>query len=143
MAAFPGRQRVGVQREIPVLDGDGNPVLSEFGEPSTTTLTVWVDGALFEVPSPPDEQQDMTVTTSETAWAMLPVSGDGVVPAVDDSGNPDPLPFPAPDGSPSISSSAWLVHDGLRYAMRGDAVLERDLRGRPVYVFCRCERERG
>lgn len=143
MAAFPGRQRVGIRRDVPVLDGDGKPVLSEFGEPQTTTVTVWVEGCLFEVPSAPDEQQDMTVTTSEIGWALIPVNGDAVIPAVDGTGEPDPMPFLDVAGSPSITSSAWLIHDGLRYAMRGDAVLERDLRGRPDHVFCRCERERG
>ncbi len=143
MGAFPGRQRVGVLREIPVLDGDGNPVLSEFGEPSTTAVTSWVDGALFEVPSPPDEQQGVAVTTSEVGWALLPINGDAIIPAVDDTGSPAPIPFFDSVGGPSISSSAWLVHDGQRYAMRGDAVLERDLRGRLDHVFCRCERERG
>ena len=143
MAAFPGRQRVGVQREVAVLDGDGNPVLSEFGEPQTTAVTLWVDGCLFEVPHPPEEQQDMTVTTSEIGWALLPVTGDGVIPAADDTGMPVALPFLDITGAVAIPSSAWLIHDGLRYAMRGDAVLERDLRGRPDHVFCRCERERG
>lgn len=143
MGAFPGRQQVGVQREVAVLDGDGNPVLSEFGEPQTTAVTLWVDGCLFEVPSAPEEQQDMTVTTSEVAWALLPVDGDAFIPAVDDTGIPVPIPFMAAAGTPSVTSSDWLLHDGLRYAMRGDAVLERDLRGRPDHVFCRCERERG
>lgn len=143
MGAFPGRQRVGIQRQVAVLDGDGNPVLSEFGEPQTAAVTVWVDGCLFEVPSAPDEQQDVTVTTSEIGWALLPVDGDGIIPAVDDTAAPVVLPFLDAGGSPAIGSSSWLIHDGLRYAMRGDAVLERDLRGRPDHVFCRCERERG
>ena len=143
MGAFPGRQRVGIQREVAVLDGGGKPVLSEFGEPQTTTIMSWVDGCLFEVPRWPEEQQDMTVTTSEMAWALIPVNGDAVIPAVSDSGSPDPMPFFSGPGAPSITSSAWLIHDGLRYAMRGDSVLERDLRGRPDHVFCSCERERG
>lgn len=143
MGAFPGRQRVGIRRDVPVLDGDGHPILSEFGEPQTTTATSWVDGCLFEVPRPPEEIQDMTVTTSEVAWALIPVTTDAVILAVDDAGNPDPIPFLDDVGSPSVSSSAWLINDGLRYAMRGDAVLERDMRGRPDHVFCRCERERG
>jgi hypothetical protein len=83
------------------------------------------------------------VTTSEIGWALLPINGDAVIPAVDDTGNADPIAFFDTAGAPAISSSAWLIHDGLRYAMRGDAVLERDLRGRPVYVFAHCERQRG
>ena len=143
MGAYPGRQRVGIQRDVPIVDSDGHPVLSEFGEPQTTTATVWVDGCLFEVPHPPEEQQDMVVTTSEIGWALFPVSGDAVIPAVTGTGSPSPMPFLDASGSPSIDSSAWLIHDGQRYAMRGDAVLERDLRSRPHHVFCRCERERG
>ena len=141
MAAFPGRQRVAIQRDVAVLDGSGKPVLSEFGEPQTTTVTSWVDGCLFEVPRWPEEQQGMAVTTSEIAWALIPVNSDGIIPAVNDAG-PNPMPFLDSTGSPSVNSSAWLIHDGLRYAMRGDSVLERDLRGRPDHVFCSCERQR-
>lgn len=132
-----GGQRVGIERDVPVISG-GQPVLSEFGEPHTTTTTVWVDGCLFEIPQAPDEQQGDTVTTSEVGWAMLPVSADGVIPAT-----PNTIQFLTPAGEPAIGSSARLIHDGLRYQMRGDAVLERDLRGAPDHVFCRCERERG
>lgn len=144
MGVYPlGAQRVGVELDVPVLDGGGNPVLSEFGQPQTTTTTVWVDGCLFEAPQAPDEQQGDTVTTSEVAWALLPVGSDGTIPAVTAAGSPAPIPFLDAAGAPSISSSARLRHDGLLYAMRGDAVLERDLRGRPDHVFCRCERQRG
>ena len=139
MGVYPiGFQRVGIEREVPVLDGDGNPELSEFGEPQTMPAVSWVDGCLFEVPQAPDEQDGATVTTSETGWALLPVSADAVIPA-----SPAPIRFFNADGNPAISSSDRLIHDGLRYVMRGDAVLERDLRGRPDHVFCRCERERG
>lgn len=133
-----GSQRVGIERELPALDDDGHPVLSEFGEPQTVAVVSWVDGCLFEVPQAPDEQQGATVTTSETGWAILPVGADAVIPA-----SPAPIPFFGADGNPAVSSSDRLIHDGLRYVMRGDAVLERDLRGRPDHVFCRCERERG
>lgn len=138
MGRFPGRQRVGIEFDMAALDGDGEPILSEFGEPQTVTSTRWVDGCLFEVPSPPDEQQGQTVTTAEIGWAILPVSSDGVIPTTY-----GPLPFLDADGNPSISSSERLIHQGLRYAMRGDAVMEYDLRGRPDHIFCRCERQRG
>jgi hypothetical protein len=131
MGVYPlGSQRVGIERDTPT------GVTSEFGEPQTTTTVVWVDGCLFEVPQAPEEQQGITVTTSEVGWAILPVNGDAVIPAT------PPIPFFTVDGT-SIDSSARLIHDGLRYVLRGDAVLERDLRGRPAHVFCRCERERG
>lgn len=137
---FPiGNQRVGVQRDLPVLDDDNQPTYTEFGEPIVTTQTVWVDNALFEIQSP-SEQQNLTVTTSEVAWAFLPISG-GVIPAVDDAGAPAPISCPT--GAQAIPSSASLVHNGLVYVMRGDAVLEQDIHSRPDHVFCICEREAG
>lgn len=134
MATFPiGDQRVGIERET--VTG-----YSDYGEPITEPVTVWVDSACFEIQTP-TEQQNLTVTTSEIAWSMLPVA-DGIVPAVDDDDEPAPIQF-IDDGEVAISSSAWLWHNGLRYAMRGDAVLERDIRGRDDHVFCVCEREQG
>ena len=68
---FPiGNQRVGIKRDLPVLDDDDQPTYTEFGEPIVTTQTVWVDAACFEIQSP-SEQQNLTVTTSEVAWAFL------------------------------------------------------------------------
>lgn len=134
MATYPiGDQRVGVERET--VTG-----YSDYSEPITESVTVWVDNACFEIQTP-TEQQNLTVTTSEIAWAMLPVA-DGIVPAVDDADEPAPIVF-IDDGKVAISSSAWLWHNGLRYAMRGDAVLERDIRGRDDHVFCVCEREQS
>lgn len=134
MGVFPiGDQRVGIERET--VTG-----YSDYGEPITESVTVWVDNACFEIQTP-TEQQNMTVTTSEIAWAMLPVA-DGIVPAVDENDAPAPIQF-IDDGKVTISSSAWLWHNGLRYAMRGDSVLERDIRGRDDHVFCVCEREQS
>lgn len=141
MGTFPiGDQRVGVERET--VTG-----YTDFGEPIAESTTVWVDNACFEIQTP-TEQQNLTVTTSEIAWAMLPVA-DGVVPAVDSDGGPAPIAVfisnPGGDdgGKPTINANAWLWHNGLRYAMRGDAVLEQDIRGRQDHVFCVCEREQG
>ena len=53
------------------------------------------------------------------------------------------LIFEDDDGKVAINANGWLHHNGLRYAMRGDAVLEQDLRGRDDHVFCICEREQG
>ncbi|HOW92892.1 MAG TPA: hypothetical protein PLF91_00175 [Mycolicibacterium fallax] len=138
-----GGQRLGIERDIPVLDDEEHPVFSEFGQPLTAPVLVWVDGCLFEVPQAPDEQQGTTVTTSEVGWAVIPIGVDAVVAAVDADGDPAPIAFFDGSGNPAISSSARIRHNGLVYAMRGDAVLERDMRGRPDHVFCRCERERG
>lgn len=150
MSVFPiGDQRVGVERQTVTGYGDYNI-------PITEAVIVWVDNACFEIQTP-SEQQNMTVTTSEIAWAMLPVA-DGTVPAVDDNGDDASFPFfvdadspaapffidnPDENGKPTISSGAWLWHNGLRYAMRGDAVLEQDIRGRQDHVFAVCEREQG
>lgn len=141
MGVFPiGDQRVGVEFASPVLDEDDNPVYTEYGEPVVETRIVWVDNACFEIQTP-TEQQNMTVTTSEIAWALLPVNSDGQIPAVDDDGEPAPVDFFDEDGNVTISSALWLHHNGLRYAMRSDAVLEQDIRGRNDHVFCICERE--
>jgi hypothetical protein len=129
-----GNQRVGIERETVTGYGD-------YGEPITEPVIVWVDKACFEIQTP-SEQQNLTVTTSEIAWAMLPLA-DGAVPAVDDDDDPAPVQFFDTDGKPTISASLWLHHNGLRYAMRGDAVLEQDIRGRQDHVFCVCEREQG
>lgn len=135
MSIFPlGGQRVGIERQT--VTG-----YTEYNEPITTPVTVWADRCCFEIQTP-SEQQNLTVTTSEIAWAVLPIA-DGTVPAVDDDGSPAPIQFFDDDGKPTISSSAWLWHNGLRYAMRGDAVLEQDIRGRQGHVFCVCEREQG
>ncbi len=134
MGVYPiGNQRVGIERETVTS-------YTDLGEPITTASTVWVDNACFEIQTP-TEQENQTVTTSEIAWAILPVA-DGIVPAVDDDGNPAPIQL-VEDGKVAISSSAWLRHNGLRYAMRGDAVLEQDIRGRDDHVFAICEREQG
>jgi len=128
-----GNQRVGVERETVTGYGD-------YGDPITESVTVWVDNACFEVQTP-TEQQNLTVTTSEVAWAMLPIA-DSAIPAVNDQGQDAALPF-LTSGKPTINANSWLWHNGLRYAMRGDSVLEQDIRGRQDHVFCICEREQG
>lgn len=142
MGIYPiGDQRVGIELDVPDLDDDGNPVVDEYGEPQITHATFWVDNACFEIQTP-SEQQNLTVTTSEIGWAMLPVA-DGIVPAMDDDDQPAPVQFFDENGKHVISSSVHLMHNGLRYAMRGDAVLEQDIRGRQDHVFCVSEREQG
>lgn len=138
---FPiGGQRVGIVTDVAVLDG-GQPVVSEFMEPQTTPVTVWVDGCLFEIQTDVMrpallEQQGETVTTKEFAWAFMPVVN-GNVPAVDSGGSPTPI------AASAITSSMSLRHNGRTYVMRGDAVLERDIRGRENHVFCVCEHQEG
>lgn len=143
MAVYPiGDQRVGIERET--VTGH-----TDFGEPIVEPVTVWVDNACFEIQTP-TEQQNLTVTTSEIAWAMLPVA-DSTIPAVDDDGEDASIPLfyegQDDNGDPvtkvSVNANAWLHHNGLRYAMRGDAVLEQDIRGRQDHVFCICERQQG
>lgn len=135
MGVFPiGDQRVGLKFET--VTG-----YTDLNEPITTAVIRWVAGACFEIQTP-SEQQNLTVTTSEIGWAHLPVA-DGTVPAVDDDGAPAPVQFFDENGKHTISSSIRLVHNGLIYVMRGDAVLEQDIRGRQDHVFCVCEREEG
>lgn len=135
MGIYPiGNQRVGIRFDT--VTG-----YTDLNEPITETVTRWVYNACFEIQTP-SEQENMTVTTSEIGWAMLPVAG-GIVPAVDDAGDPASVQFFDSGGKPTISSSVRLVHNGLVYVMRGDAVLEQDIRGRQDHVFCLCEREQG
>ncbi|MCG7596356.1 hypothetical protein [Mycobacterium sp. PSTR-4-N] len=125
-----------------MLDDDGQPVFTDYGEPITDNVTLWVDRACFEIQTP-TELQDLTVTTSEIAWAMLPIA-DGMIPAVDDDDTEAPIAFRNEiTGLPTINANAWLRHNGLRYTMRGDSVLEQDIRGREDHVFAVCERQQG
>lgn len=150
MGLFPiGDQRVGIVTAVPVLDDDDNPVVTEFMEPVTTEVVAWIDNSLFEIQTP-TEQQGLTVTTSEVAWAFLPIAN-GVLPAVDDDGEPVPITIRDEDGNLIVdddgnvvlNSGKSLRHNGLTYVARGDAVLEQDIRGREHHVFWACERERG
>ena len=138
---FPiGHQRVGIVTVVPVLDVDGNPVYDEAMVPETTDAVVWVDGCLFEIQTMPTgvgqfEQQDVTTTTSETAFCFMP-SVDGNVATVDDDDEPGVMAFTA-------ITSALRLRDfatGRDYAMRGDAVFEV---GKLPHVFARCERQTG
>ena len=122
---FPiGHQRVGIVTDVPVLDGGGNPVVDEAMVPETTDAVVWVDGCLFEVQVlgvAQIEQQDVTTTTNEIAWCHMPVTAD----------------------TRAITSAMRLRHVNLTYEMRGDAVVEVDIRGRDHHVFALCERQTG
>lgn len=136
---FPiGDQRVGIILDAAVLNGDDEPTFDELGAPVVTSSTVWVDRALFEEQTP-TENTDMITTTGIKAFAILPVAADQTIPAIDDDDNPVSLPF-ITDGRVTVNANARLTHNGLSYQMRGDAVLEQDLRGRPNHVFCLCER---
>lgn len=114
---FPiGRQRVGIVTET------ASGVVSELMEPVTTESVVWVDGCLFEsLTRKVAEDQSSTVTTSEPAWVVMPVT----------------------TATKAITSSMVLRHNNRDYVMRGDAVLEFDIHGVPQYVFCHCERQTG
>lgn len=134
-----GGQRVGIVRDVPVLDGQGNPVLDEYRKPVTTEQVVWVSNCLFEVQSTSKDDQAITTTTREQAWCFMPVV-DGHVPAVDDAGDAAPV---AVNDLNEFKSSARISHLGRPYEMTGDAVLESDLDGREDHVFCICERRLG
>jgi hypothetical protein len=130
MAIFPiGGQRVGIVTDVPT------GAVSEFMEPVTTEVVVWWDGCVFEMQSV-SEQQAGATTTSEIAVVVGPCAGDKIH-AVDDNG--DPAPMLVAD----LKSDRKLRHDGRTYVMRGDAVLQKDIRGRADHVECRCEHEEG
>lgn len=131
-----GGQRVGIVRDVPILDGNGDPVLDEFMVPQTTELTVWVDNCLFETVSTAEDSTAITTTTREQAWCFMPVSG-GQVPAVDDAEELAPI---AVDDFTSVTR---VTERGRAFQMIGPAVLEIDLDGREDHVFCLCERRLG
>lgn len=138
---LPGSQRVGIVRQAPVLDGVGQPVLTDLYEPKTTDLVVWVDNASFELENQTSattsEQQTVTeTTTSNIAWVFLPVA-DGLVPAVDDSETA------APVAVDDITSTAAIRYRNRDYQLRGDAQLMEDYDGVEDHVFCLCERQTG
>ncbi|RFZ11186.1 hypothetical protein DSM43518_02026 [Mycobacterium marinum] len=134
-----GNERVGIVTDVQDQVG-GQPVVSALGQPQTTEVVVWVDGCSFEALVSAStkvgafEQQGMTVTTSEPAWAFFPVV-DGVISGVDDDDQPTTVAWSA------LKSDHRLRHNGLTYVLRGDAVLETDIRGAENHVFCACERE--
>lgn len=141
MAVFPiGGQRVGILTEVQRLDNDGNPVVTEFMEPVTDEITVWWDGCVFEVqtmaasPHRREVQTVEAITTSEVAVVCGPVVG-AQIPAVDNNGNPAWLAVS------DLTQDRILTNDGRRYVMRGDAVLHKDLRGRPDHAECMCEHQ--
>jgi hypothetical protein len=131
-----GGQRIGIVWDVPVLDGQGNPVLDEYRKPQVTERVVWADNCLFEVQSTAEDNQAITTTTSEQAWAFLPVI-DGHIPAVGGGG------AAAPVAVADIGSAHHIRHLGRDHDMVGDAVLEFDLDGREGHVFCICQRRIG
>lgn len=131
-----GGQRLGIVWDAPVLDGQGQPVLDEYRKPVTTERVVWVDNCLFEVQSTTEDNQAITTTTSEQAWAFLPVI-DGNIPAVDAGGAAVPIAVA------DVGSAHRIRHLGRDHGLVGDAVLEFDLDGREDHVFCICARRVG
>jgi hypothetical protein len=117
---FPiGNQRVGIVTEVP--SGAVDELMAPVGP---TENVVWIDGCEFEVQVRGValvEQQSDTTTTNEIAWCHLPVT----------------------DDTRAIRSDAKLRHANLTYEMRGDAVVEIDIRGREHHVFALCERQTG
>lgn len=115
-----GNQRVGI---VTAVVGTGTTELFETAV--TGEAVVWVDGCQFEVQVRGIhlvEQQDIeTTTTNEIAWCHMPVTND----------------------TRAITSTMKLRHAGLTYLMRGDAVIEVDIKGREDHVFALCERQVG
>lgn len=129
MPELPGNDTVGIVKRVPVLDGGGNPVLSDVGEPQTTEQVTVKTGCLFEVYVPGSANQVEEVTTLGTtdkhfAWVFLPVDDDTAAIAAADL-----LRYPYP------GDQDW--------EMRGDAVVEKDLWGSPDHVFAACEKQQG
>lgn len=137
----PGSQRVGIVRTVAVLDADGRSVLTDMREPETTEVVVWVDGSSFELqnqtsPTASEQQSATETTTSNVAWAFLPVLN-GHVPALGDDDQPVLIPVD------DITSDVALRYRGADYAMRGDAQLMEDYDGLENHVFCLAEKQTG
>lgn len=132
-----GRQTVGIVTEVPT-------VVTEFMEPAEPTESVaWVHNCLFEVqesarPKTAEDQRGGTVVTYTTAWVFMPTTTAGLIPAFDGDGNAIASVDPS-----TIDSSKILRYSGVDYPMRGQAVLEIDINGKPDHVFCLCEDDRG
>lgn len=130
MGIFPiGGQRIGIVTNVPT------GVVSEFLEPETDEVVLWWNGCSLQMQTI-TEQQGQTVTTSEMAIVIGPVTGDQI-PTVDAAGDPAPIPVAA------LTANCELREDGLTYVMRGKAVLQKDIHGRPDHVECRAERQEG
>jgi hypothetical protein len=86
-----------------------------------------------------DERGGTTVVTNETAWVFMPANGDGLMPAFDRDGRQ----CAGPIDSVTVTSSKVIRYAGHDYQMRGEAVLEIDINGRPDHVFALCERQLG
>lgn len=133
-----GRQTVGIVTET----ATGT---SEFMEPIAPRESVtWVRNCLFEVqesarPRTAEDQRGGTVITNTTAWVFMPVSAAGLIPAFDSEAGGSAT---AIDPSTIVSSKS-LRYMGSDYEMRGQAVIEVDINGKPDHVFCLCEEQRG
>lgn len=131
---------------MPVFDDNGNPMCNQLREPVTRDVVIWVDRCLFEVIGLGEtglyELQSvgdrglLSTAAEATAQCFLPVF-DGAVRGVDDDNTTWVLPVT------DITSRCWIMFDGGRYELRGDAVLECDDDGREDHVFCLCQRTRG
>jgi hypothetical protein len=132
-----GSQRVGIVRQVPVLDGGGQPVLTSMRRPRTAESVVWVDGASLELqnatsPTATEQQTSTETTTSDKAWAFLPVAN-GVVPLIDGTTL----------AADAITSAAAIRYRGRDYQLRGDAQLMEDIDGNEDHVFILAERQTG
>lgn len=128
-----GRQWVGIVKPTPVLDGSGHPIVSEFMEPQTAQTVTWKQNCCLEpkIMSPRlvEEQTGGTTVTREVGHAFLPVDSDTI--AITSAmllrdGGSGPIPV-----------------DGADYEMRGDALVEVDIRGNPDHVFCLIMAQKG
>jgi hypothetical protein len=129
---FPiGNQTVGIVTQVPVLDSEGNPVVSELFEKQMTDAVIPKTGCLFEIQSPAttfvkqaENVTDTTRSTKKVAWAFMPPDGDTMAITTLQK-----LRYPYPDGQD--------------WDMRGDATVEYNLQGTADHVFCLCEYQEG
>lgn len=126
-----GNDTVGIVSRNKVLDGQGQPVLTELREPVIEESVIQKDGCVFEVQLPAatfvkqaEDETPTTTTTKQTAWVILPPDEDTMAIT-----NEKAIRYPFPGG-----------HD---YELRGDAVVETNIRGKVDHVFCFVEYQKG
>lgn len=132
-----GSQWVGIVRQTPVLDDDGNKVRDDAHDVRTTESVVWKRRALIEpqesaIPGRAEIVTETTTTTKEIVWVFLPVDADtrAITSAMrlrDGGAATDPV-------------TAGI---GADFEMRGNAIVEVSKRGREDHVFCLAERQGG
>ncbi|SIC56426.1 Uncharacterised protein [Mycobacteroides abscessus subsp. abscessus] len=128
MTELPGGDTLQVISYGPALDGHGNPVMDEQNQPiKARTVVATIYGCVFEAEHISEHQTD-AITSTERAWAFLPVTPDSR--AIRNEHYLCPM-RPAGDQS------------GRDYKVHGLPALQYDIEGQPDHVWIFCEWQPG